>query len=238
MEKPPGKTLVVLATYNERENLPTLVEAILLAAPYVDLLIVDDNSPDGTADWVAEKSEKDVRITLLKREGKNGLGSAILDAMRFAMKCRYDYMLNLDADWSHPPEMIPRLIQTMEQGCDVAIGSRYVYGGKILGWPFYRKIMSRAVNLYARMLLRLPSRDNSGSFRCYRVKTLQLLDLSAIRSSGYSFFEEILYRLHRIGSHFIEVPITFTDRRFGSSKINRSEALRALWIIASLRFSK
>ncbi|GAB4132259.1 polyprenol monophosphomannose synthase [Thermopirellula anaerolimosa] len=233
-----AETLVTVATYNERENLPLLVEAIFSAAPDVHILVIDDNSPDGTGQWCDEYAARDGRLGCIHREGKLGLGTATLLALRTGIEQGYRFILNMDADFSHPPEKIPELIAAMEPPgkppADVAIGSRYVDGGAIEGWPRTRRWMSAAVNFYARLLLRLPVRDCSGAFRCYRASALQRIDFASVRSRGYSFQEEILYRLRRAGAVFREVPITFTDRRRGQSKINSREALEALWIIARL----
>jgi len=233
-----AETLVTVATYNERENLPQLVEAILSIAPSVHILVIDDNSPDGTGRWCDEYAAQDERLSCIHREGKLGLGTATLLALRTGMDRGYRYILNMDADFSHPPEKIPELIAAMDPPgkppADVVIGSRYVPGGAVEGWPRTRRWMSAAVNAYARLLLRLPVRDCSGAFRCYRASTLERLDFAAVRSRGYSFQEEILYRLRRAGAVFREVPITFIDRRRGQSKINSREALEALWIIARL----
>lgn len=233
-----AETLVTIATYNERENLPQLVEAIFSIAPMVHVLVIDDNSPDGTGRWCDEYAAHDERFSCIHREGKLGLGTATLLALRSGMDRGYRYILNMDADFSHPPEKIPELIAAMDPPekppADVVIGSRYVPGGGVEGWPRTRRWMSAAVNAYARLLLRLPVRDCSGAFRCYRASTLERLDFAAVRSRGYSFQEEILYRLRRAGAVFREVPFTFTDRRRGSSKINSREAVEALWIIARL----
>ena len=156
--------LISLVTYNERENLPIMLEEIFQVAPDVDVLVVDDNSPDGTGDWAAEYQERDPRLKLIRRSGKLGLGTATLAAMRYAIENGYDYLLNLDADLSHPPRYIPALRAKAEEGFDVVIGSRYVAGGGIEGWPFYRRVMSRCINFYAQLLLGLKSKDNSGSF--------------------------------------------------------------------------
>lgn len=211
---------------------------IFEVAPFADILVVDDDSPDGTADWVDDTAEKEKRLSLIKRSGKLGLGTAVIEAMKYAINNRYDFLINLDADWSHSPDAIPRLVDAISDDaadCDVAIGSRYVPGGKIEGWPLLRKIMSRGVNGFARFRLGLSTRDNSGSFRCYRVATLEKLDFDAIQSRGYSFFEEILFRLKKVGARFTEIPITFTDRRLGRSKINFQEVLKSMWILATLR---
>ncbi len=233
-----GRTLVTVATYNEIENLPRLVEEIHRHVPDADILVVDDNSPDGTGRWCDEKAAADGRVSCLHREGKLGLGTATIAAMRYAIEHDYERMVNLDADFSHPPRYLPDLIRRLDppdgSAVDVVVGSRYVEGGAIEGWSWRRRWMSRMVNLYARSLLGLPTRDSSGAFRCYRTALLARLDFAAIRSRGYSFQEEILWHLKRLGARFAETPITFVDRRYGRSKINDREALAALWIILIL----
>jgi dolichol-phosphate mannosyltransferase len=232
------KTLVTVATYNEIDNLPLLVAEIFQYAPQVDLLVIDDNSPDGTGRWCDEQAEKDPRIHCLHREGKLGLGTAIVAGMRYAIERGYQFVLNVDADFSHHPRYLPQLIAGMTPAdsppVDVMIGSRYVAGGGIEGWPLKRYLMSRSVNLYARCLLGLKPKDCSGAYRCYRVSRLAQLDFNSFLSHGYSFQEEILWHLKRIGCRFGETPITFVDRVRGSSKINSQEAWNALWVILAL----
>lgn len=226
------RTLVAVATYNEIENLPELSGQIFAHLPETDLLVIDDGSPDGTGEWAAAQAAENPRFLLLERGAKKGLGTAVLEAFRSAIEGGYDYLINLDADFSHPPALLPLLLDTaVREKIDVVIGSRYVKGGKIIGWPLTRKVMSRGINTWARLFLRLPTKDNSGSMRCYRVDALRKLDLAQIRSQGYSFFEEILFRLKKRGATFREIPITFTDRVRGSSKINKKEALKALGLL-------
>jgi dolichol-phosphate mannosyltransferase len=233
------KTLVTVATYNEIENLPRLVEEIFHYVPQADLLVIDDNSPDGTGRWCDAKSSQDVRFRCLHRPAKLGLGTATIAGMRYAIEREYRYVLNLDADFSHPPRYLPLLLAAMEPAgglpVDVVIGSRYVAGGRIEGWPLRRRLMSRGVNAYARCLLGLKTKDCSGAYRCYRTSVLARLDFDAIRSRGYSFQEEILWHLKRAGARFGEIPITFVDRRHGQSKIDFREAVAALGIILVLR---
>ena len=223
--------LISLATYNERENLPTLTAQIFEFAPGADILVVDDSSPDGTADWVEKQMQSDSRFKLIKRSGKLGLGTAILAAMDYAIQNDYEFLINMDADLSHPPRFLPAICAKAEEGFDVVIGSRYVPGGKIEGWAWHRRIMSRSVNIYARCMLGLNTKDNSGSFRCYRTALLKRFDQESILSRGYSFFEEILYRLRKLGGTFAEVPITFEERRVGQSKLNMKEIFAALWLL-------
>ncbi|MBI84560.1 MAG: glycosyl transferase [Planctomycetaceae bacterium] len=230
--------LISLATYNEIENIPDLVNDIQVVLPKADVLVVDDNSPDGTGKWVAERSKCDHRLHGLHRGSKQGLGTAILAGMRFAAEKDYDYFVSMDADYSHHPQFLPALVAGMEQqrrlACDVMIGSRYVSGGGIHGWPWTRRIMSRAVNLYARWLLRLSAGDCSGGFRCYRISSLRRIDPSTVRSAGYAFQEEFLWCLKKSGAEIAETPICFADRTRGQSKIDFHEAWSALWVIGRL----
>jgi dolichol-phosphate mannosyltransferase len=228
---PQHRCLIALATYNERENLPDLTAQIFEAAPDADILVVDDSSPDGTADWVEKQMQSDDRFRLLKRSGKLGLGTAVLTAIDYAIQNGYDFIINMDADLSHPPRFLPAIRAKAEEGFDVVIGSRYVPGGKIEGWSWTRHVMSRGINFYVRCLLGLKTQDNSGSFRCYRVELLRRLEQQSILSRGYSFFEEILFRLHKLGGTFAEVPITFEERRIGQSKLNVKEIFIALWLL-------
>lgn len=255
--------LFVLATYNEIENLPPLVDAILATVPDADVLIVDDNSPDGSGVWAQNASQNDLRIKAIVRQNERGLGSAVVAGLRFAVENGYRRVVNMDADFSHPVEVAPRLLARLDgvplletaaqnktqtstvntvknnptptlKPVDVVIGSRYVPGGATPDWPLRRRVMSRCVNAFARLTLGLRTRDNSGSYRCYRVETLRKVDFDAIVSQGYSFFEELLYRLRLVDAQFAEIPIVFIDRRFGVSKINRKEALRAVAIMSRL----
>jgi len=239
MTMPPSpRFLISLATYNERENLPILTAQICESAPEADILVVDDSSPDGTADWVEEQMQSDSRFKLIKRSGKQGLGTAVLAAMDYSTRNGYDFLINMDADLSHPPRFLPDIRAKAEEGFDVVIGSRYVPGGNIIGWAWHRRMMSKAINLYARRLLGLKTRDNSGSFRCYRTALLKRLDQESICSRGYSFFEEILYRLRKLGATFAEVPITFEERRVGESKLNVKEIFIALWLLLRIGITK
>lgn len=227
------KTLVAIATYNEIENLPTLVEAIHQHAPHADVLVVDDNSPDGTGRWCDERAAEAPRLACLHRAGKLGLGSASYDAFRYAIERGYDVVATLDADWSHPPDRLPALLDAVSEA-DVAIGSRYCPGGAIEGWPARRRVTSWLLNNVARRALRLPVKDCSGAFRAYRMEKLCEVDFDDVLTQGYAYLEELLWRLRRREATFTEVPITFRDRQAGASKINWREAATALRVIAVL----
>ncbi len=230
------RVLVAVATYNERENLPDLVARVFQACPTAEMLVIDDASPDGTGRLCDSLIDHDKRIHCIHRSGKQGHGTAVIEAIRFAQGGDYDLIVNLDADQSHPPEAIPAMLQACHNVNTVVIASRYVRQGKIVGWPWQRHLMSQMVNVYARTLLRLPVRDCSGSFRVYPVPLLRKIDLNTIHSTGYSFFEEILWHLHRVGATFVEVPYTFTERQAGVSKIHAGEAIGALRVIGRLGF--
>lgn len=230
MNQTATRALVATCTYNERENIQGLLEAIRSSVPDADVLVVDDGSPDGTGTLADEWAERDERVHVIHRAGKLGLGTAILEALRFAIKHDYDFMVNMDADFSHSPSDLPRLMDAM-RSADVAIGSRYVPGGGVTGWGFKRHFMSSMINLYSRLLLGLRVRDCSGAFRCYRLSSMRLIDFDDIASRGYSWQEEFLYHCQRVGCRITEVPITFEDRRAGESKINLKEAWLALWIL-------
>jgi dolichol-phosphate mannosyltransferase len=227
------RLLVTLCTYNERDNLATLIPEIWRFVPQAEVLIVDDNSPDGTGHAADEWVARDSRVHVVHRPGKLGLGTATLAALSYAVEHDYSLVLNLDADFSHHPRFMPSILAAMGEA-DVVIGSRYVIGGGAVGWGLRRHLMSRAINTYARILLRLSTRDNSGAFRCYRISKLRDLKLDRFVARGYAIQEELLYRCRRIGCRFAEVPIVFEERRYGKSKINLAEAIAAGWIILRL----
>ncbi len=228
-----SRLLITVATYNEIENLPELVAQILEQVPSADLLVIDDNSPDGTGKWCDEYAKRDPRLHCLHRSGKLGLGTATVAGMKHAIEHGYELLINMDADFSHHPRYLPAMLEAA-QDADVVIGSRYVAGGGVKDWPLKRRLMSKAVNFYARWMLGLTPNDCSGAFRCIRIERLAKVDLNNIRSRGYSFQEEILWLLKRAGATFAEVPILFEDRLRGVTKINSKEAWAALRIILRL----
>jgi len=229
----PPRILVSLATYNERDNLAPLVRAVHEQLPAADVLVIDDNSPDGTGRVADELAAADPRVRVLHRPGKLGLGTALIAAMKYAMEGNYDYHLNMDADFSHPPRYLPALVAGMER-FDVMIGSRYVPGGGSEGWPLSRRVISRGVNALVRLLMRIPARDCSGAFRCYRVSKLRRVRLDRIISHGYSFQQEVLFRCREAGCKIGETPIIFENRRAGLSKVNTREAVRSIAVIVLL----
>ena len=225
--------LITVCTYNEVENIRLLLPELRSVAPDAHILVIDDSSPDGTGDVVAEFALEDDHIRLLSQPGKAGLGVATLAGFRYAMENGYEQLLNLDADFSHKPEYIPAM-RKLSETHDVVQGSRYVPGGGVVGWNLRRHFMSQSVNRYARLLLGLKTKDNSGSFRIYNVAKLAEIDWSLTVARGYAFQEEVLYRCVRVGCSFAESPIVFEDRRFGVTKINWKEAVAAIWVIFRL----
>lgn len=232
-----ARILIILCTYNERDNIQRLIPAIRGILPAVDILVVDDSSPDGTSDAVRELQAQDSQIQLLLRSEKAGLGAATLAGFQWGMEAGYDWLINMDADFSHPPDVLPRLLAAMPQA-DVIIASRYVKGGGIQGWPWIRHLMSRGVNVYSWCLLSLHAWDCSGAFRGYRVSKLREINWPRFRSQGYAFQEEMLFRCQQAGCRLLEIPFVFVDRAVGKSKINAGETLRALWDIAMLALTR
>ena len=227
------KILITLCTYNEVDNLRGLIPELLTLVPAANILVIDDNSPDGTGALVAEMAKRDDRVRLLSRPGKLGLGTATLAGFRYAIEHNYELLVNMDADFSHGPKYVPQLIAATTE-YDVVIASRYVAGGGVAGWTFRRKLMSQTINFWARFWLGLKTADNSGSFRCFRVARLAEVDWDLTVARGYAFQEEILYRCRQVGCRMTEVPFIFEDRRFGVTKINLKECIVAVWVILLL----
>lgn len=228
---------VVLPTYNERENLRTLLPKIIknLKGHTFEILVVDDSSPDGTANFVGNYPDKRVRLHL--RPKKEGLGRAYVDGFR---KARGKIIIEMDADHSHSPKDIPRLLSKIEEGADVAVGSRYSPGGKIPNWSVYRRSMSRGANLLTRLFLSIPSQDCTGGFRAYRagwLRNSRKINLNRMESGGYAFQVELLYRLARAGAKIATVPITFSERKFGESKLSGRDMLEFLRFVLKTRFT-
>lgn len=224
----PSLVHVVVPTYNERENLEKLHRRLRAVLPEVQLLIVDDNSPDGTGQLAEELAARDPRVRVLHRSGKNGLGAAYLDGFREALDAGAQVVVEMDADGSHQPEQLELLIAALEAGADLALGSRYVPGAELRNWPRRRELLSRAGNAYVRMLLRLPIADATGGYRAYRRGVLEALDLRSVTSQGYCFQVDMVLRSLRAGYRLTEVPITFVEREFGASKMSRAIVFEAL----------
>ena len=224
------RILVSLATYNERDNLAPLIPEIHRMLPAAEVVVIDDNSPDGTGKLADEMAAADPRIHVMHRAGKLGLGTAILAGMRYAMDKEYDFLVNMDADFSHHPRFLPPLLAGMKAK-DVMIGSRYIPGGGTVNWPLSRKAVSRAVNGMVRLLMRIPAHDCSGAYRCYRVAKLRQTELGRLISRGYSFQQEVLYQCRKAGCRIGETPIIFENRRAGASKVNPKEVVRSISIL-------
>ncbi len=224
------RILVSLATYNEHDNLSPLIAEIHQFIPGAEILVIDDNSPDGTGRLADELAGADSRIHVLHRAGKLGLGTALLAAMRYAMDKEYDFLINMDADFSHHPRYLPAVLAGMKDR-DVMIGSRYISGGGTVHWPLARKVVSLSVNGMVRLLMRIPAHDCSGAYRCYRIAKLRQTNLENLLSRGYSFQQEILYRCRKAGSRIGETPIIFENRRAGASKVNLKEVVRSISIL-------
>jgi len=220
------RALVVLPTYNEAENVLLLGADVLARNAGLEVLVVDDNSPDGTADLVADAQREEPRLHLLRRPGKLGLGSAYLAGFRYGLDRDYERILTMDCDYSHHPSYLPEMLDVANE-CDLVIGSRYVPGGGIANWPRRRRMLSHFANFYTRILLRVPVRDCTAGFRCYSREVLETIEPFEIRASGYSFLEEMVWRIHHAGFRVCEIPIVFEDRRRGTSKIDQAEIWRA-----------
>jgi dolichol-phosphate mannosyltransferase len=224
------RILVSMATFNERENLAPLLEEIRHFSPTCDVLVTDDNSPDGTGVAADQLAAQDPRVHVIHRPGKLGLGTAILAGARYAVDHGYDWFVNMDADFSHHPRYLPALYAGMAAH-DVMIGSRYIPGGGTVNWPRSRLLMSQGINALVRLLMRLPAQDTSGGYRCYSVALLRRTRLDGLLSHGYSFQQEMLYRCRRAGCRIGETPIIFEDRRAGKSKADLAEAVRSIAVI-------
>ncbi len=231
-----ARATVCLPTYNERENIEPMLRA--LGAYDVRVLVIDDDSPDGTGEIADRLAPELGYVDVLHRPRKEGLGPAYLAGFREALAAGAERILEMDCDFSHDPTDVPRLIAATEDGADVALGSRYVDGGKIRNWGLARRAVSAGGSLYARILLGTNVRDLTGGFKCYRREVLETIDLDAIRSRGYAFQIETTYRAQRAGFRVVEVPITFVDREAGGSKMSRSIVLEAIWKVPALRLGK
>ncbi len=227
--------VVVIPTYNERENIGEIIPRIL-EYPRLRVLIVDDTSPDGTGDIVSHMATQDSRIGLLSRPGKQGLGTAYIAGFRRALAEGAQYIFEMDADFSHDPAYLPKLLELAESQYDLVLGSRYVRGGGTTDWGVLRQLISRGGNLYASTILGIKIADSTGGFRCYNRQVLETLNLDAVRSNGYSFQIEMVYRTLRAGFRVGETPIIFPDRRVGKSKMSRRIVIEALVTVWKLRF--
>jgi len=223
-----GRVLVIVPTYNEVENVRIIVDRLRRAVPAADVLIADDNSPDGTGAVADELAAGDGQIHVLHRPGKRGLGAAYLAGFAWARERAYDAVVEMDADGSHAPEELPKLLDTLADS-DVVIGSRWVQGGRVVNWPLHRLVLSRGGNLYTRLALGMPIKDATGGFRAYRLTALDKMDTETVASQGYCFQVDLAWRAHRHGFRVVEVPITFAERERGASKMSSSIVREALW---------
>jgi dolichol-phosphate mannosyltransferase len=228
------RTLVIVPTLNERENLPALAAAIFAEVPTTHLLVVDDNSPDGTGAVADELAARDQRVQVLHRPARLGIGSAYVQGFQRAIAQGYEAVITMDADWSHDPTYLPALIDATD-GHAVAVGSRYLHGISVVNWDLGRLILSTAGNAYVRAITRLPLRDCTSGFQCIRRAALEAIGLAGIRTNGYSFLVELKYRIFRRGFSMTEIPIVFTQRRHGSTKMTRREIWLSLVNVWKLR---
>lgn len=230
-----SKTLVIVPTYNERENLPALADRLLQLPIPVDLLVVDDNSPDGTGKLADELAANHPSIHVLHRSEKNGLGRAYIAGFQWALDRDYEFIMEMDGDFSHDPAEIPNFIKAAQEA-DLVLGSRYSNGIRVINWPLQRLMLSMGAALYVKLVTGMPVNDPTGGFKCFRRRALKSIDLQAVRSNGYSFQIEMTHKIWRQGMRIAEVPIVFTDRFQGSSKMSRKIVYEAIWITWSLWF--
>jgi dolichol-phosphate mannosyltransferase len=228
---PLGRVVVIIPTYNERENLDPIVARVRTSVPEADVLVVDDNSPDGTGELADKLAAGDQQVSVLHRPGKGGLGAAYIAGFGWALERGYAAMIEMDADGSHQPEDLPRLLSALG-GADAVIGSRWIPGGTVRNWPKSREFLSRGANTYARLMLRVPIHDTTAGYRAYRAETLRAIGLDTVRSQGYCFQIDLTLRAINAGLTVTEVPITFIDRARGASKMSRAVMAEAFWRVA------
>lgn len=230
---PTGRLLIVIPTYTERENLEALFTGIRLHQPDADILVVDDASPDHTADWAEELGARLGRVAVLRRPGRFGIGSAYRDGFREGLARGYDRLVSMDGDLSHDPQYLPALVHLTETA-DVAIGSRYLHGISVVNWNLRRLAVSVGGNRYTRLVTRMPVHDCTSGFQCFRREVLEGIDVGRLRSNGYGFLVELKFLAHRLGYRLAEVPIIFVDRRFGRSKNGIGTVFRSMWTVSTL----
>lgn len=230
------RSLVIVPTYNERENLPRLVPMILAQDPSLEVLVVDDASPDGTGDLAEEMADREPRLHVLHRETKLGLGTAYLAGFRWGLDRGYDYLFEMDADFSHDPAHLPEFLRAMEDA-DLVLGSRYLHGRvTVVNWPIGRLLLSYFANVYARVVTGLPLADATGGFKCFRREVLEALELEKVESNGYAFQIEMSFRAWKKGFRIKEIPIMFVDRNIGESKMSKKIVREAVWRVWRLRW--
>ncbi|HOJ03643.1 MAG TPA: polyprenol monophosphomannose synthase [Bacteroidota bacterium] len=229
------RALVIIPTYNELENIQGIIPEILRQDERLEVLVVDDNSPDGTAEAVQEMMRGNGRIRLLQRERKMGLGTAYVAGFRHAIEHGYDFVFEMDADFSHDPNTLPRFLDAIQE-YDLVLGSRYIQGVNVINWPMKRLLLSYFANQYTRVVTGLPVRDATGGFKCFRVEVLKAIDLDRVRSNGYSFQIEMSFKAWKKGFRIHEIPIIFMDRRAGISKMSKKIVREAVTMVWRLRF--
>lgn len=233
VQRPSQRTLVIIPTYNERENLPLIVGRVQQTRPDVHILVVDDGSPDGTGELADELARADPdRVHVMHRPAKGGLGAAYIAGFGWGLAREYSVLVEMDADGSHPPEQLFRLLDGIDSGADLVIGSRYVAGGEVRNWPRRRMVLSRTANGYSRILLGVDVHDITAGYRAYRREVLEKMDLTAVDSKGYCFQIDLTWRTINNGFIVVEVPITFTERQYGQSKMSGSNIREALFKVA------
>ncbi len=231
------KTMVVVPTYNERANLEELIPRVLEQLPDIEILVVDDGSPDGTGEYADSVAAENPRVHVLHRPRKMGLGSAYVYAFTHALTTDTELIIQMDADFSHDPDVIPDLIEQAGTH-DVVLGSRYITGATVVNWPLRRLFLSYFANVYTHIVTGLPLRDSTGGFKCFRRKVLGEIELDTIRSDGYSFQIEVTFRSWRKGFSVVEIPIVFVDRHSGTSKMSRRIVWEAMWLVWRLRIER
>lgn len=228
------KTLVVTPTYNEAENIEKLIESVLSQNPNIEILVVDDNSPDGTGKIVEQIEINNSRVHLIKRSGKMGLGTAYVAGFKYAIEKNFDYVIEMDADFSHNPEDIPRFLEKIKE-YDVVVGSRYFGGVRILNWPIRRLILSYGASLYTRIITGMPIKDTTGGYKCFRRNVLEAINLDEIKSNGYAFQIEMNFKAWKKGFSIYELPIIFIDRTSGQSKMSKKIVYEAVFLVWKLK---
>jgi dolichol-phosphate mannosyltransferase len=228
------KAVVIIPTYNELDNIQRLIPDLLSMYPEINILVVDDNSPDGTGKYVKGLSEQDKRIKIIERSGKMGLGTAYVAGFNYMLQNGYEYALQLDADYSHDPKEIKNMLETIKN-CDLVIGSRYITGVNVINWPMQRLLLSYFANVYTRWITGMPICDSTGGFKCFRRKVLESIDLTKIRSNGYSFQIEMNFKTWKKGFKIKEIPIIFVDRVQGTSKMSKKIVREAIFMVWKLR---
>jgi len=228
------KSLIIIPTYNEKENVETLVETIFRLDHDIEILVVDDGSPDGTGEIADRLAAGDERVHVIHREGKMGLGSAYLRGFQFAIERKYDLVFEMDADFSHDPSYLPSFLKKAEE-CHVVLGSRYVQGVNVINWPMSRLLLSYFANVYTRVITGLPVRDATGGFKCFRRDVLESIDLDNVKSDGYSFQIEMTFKCWKKGFRICEIPIIFYERRKGQSKMSKKIVHEAIFMVWRLR---